>query len=543
MAAPGRTPKRALRPAAAGPAVRAKAGVKVPDRARARVFDPVELEILWKRLISIVDEASATFVRTSFSTLVRDANDFAVVITDAQGRSLAQSTMSIPAFIGSLPATVRHFLNKFPAATLRPGDVMITNDPWMGTGHIHDVNTAMPLFHKGRLVAFAAAVSHLPDIGGRLRNSGIREIYEEGLQIPRLKLMHAGRPDPAVVDFISQNIRVPEQGMGDIWAQVAACRMMEERLQPLLANLKLDDLGAEIRKRSEAAMRKAIRALPDGVYTSQVEHDGFEQRIFIACSITVKGDRLSIDYTGSSPQLPRAVNVVPIYTFAYSAFPIKALLCPEIPNNEGSFAPLSTWAPEGTILNPKYPAASGGRGMIGHMLPPAIFTALAGVLPDRVWAPGSANSSVTMSGEFRGQRFAVINFLNAGQGATASRDGYSVLSFPSNLGNTPIEVMETLAPIRVLSRSIRRGTGGSGAHRGGDGLRFEFEVVSASPVVTSFIMTRLKSSPPGLAGGSAGALGRLELNGRSIDPSDHFVLQPGDHVLMETAGGGGYGKA
>jgi N-methylhydantoinase B len=319
--------------------------------------------------------------------------------------------------------------------------------------------------------------------------------------------------------------------------------VLEERLQPLLAHLKLDDLGAEIRKRSEAAMRKAIRALPDGVYTSRVEHDGFEQRIIIACSITVKGDRLAIDYTGSSPQLPRAVNVVPIYTFAYSAFPVKALLCPDIPNNEGSFAPMTTWAPEGTILNPKYPAASGGRGMIGHMLPPAIFTALADVLVDRVWASGSANSSVTMSGEHRGRRFAVVNFLNAGQGATAHRDGYSVLSFPSNLGNTPIEVLESMAPFKVLDRSIRRGTGGEGRHRGGDGLRFEFNVVSDAPVVTSFIMTRLKSAPPGLGGGGAGALGRLELNGRPIDPSDHWVLQPGDHVLMETASGGGFGRA
>jgi N-methylhydantoinase B len=399
----------------------------------------------------------------------------------------------------------------------------------------------MPLFHKGRLVAFAAVVSHMPDIGGRLRNSGIREIYEEGLQIPRLKLMHAGRADPAVVAFISQNIRVPEQGMGDIWAQVAACRMLDERLQPLLANLVLDDLGAEIRRRSEAAMRKAIRSLPDGEYTSRVEHDGFEQRIVIACRVIVKGERLSIDYAGSSAQLPRAVNVVPIYTFAYSAYPVKALLCPDIPNNEGSFAPVSTRAPAGTILNPDYPAASGGRGMIGHLLPPAIFTALADVLPSRVWASGSANSSVTMSGEHRGRRFAVINFLNAGQGATCSRDGFSVLSFPSNLGNTPVEVIESLAPIRVLSRSIRRGTGGAGRHRGGDGLRFEFVVTSDAPVVTSFIMTRLKSAPPGLAGGAAGALGRLQLNGKSIDPADHWVLKPGDHVLMETAGGGGYG--
>src|SRR5690606_10572438 len=187
-------------------------------RAPATTFNPIELEINWKRLISIVDEASATFVRTCFSTLVRDANDFAVVLTDAQGRSLAQSTMSIPSFIGSLPATVKHFLKRFPAETLKEGDVLITNDPWMGTGHIHDVTTVMPLFHEGRLVAFSAITSHLPDIGGRLRSNSNRDIYEEGLQIPMLKLMSAGEVNETLVSMIRQNIRVPEQGLGDIWA-------------------------------------------------------------------------------------------------------------------------------------------------------------------------------------------------------------------------------------------------------------------------------------------------------------------------------------
>ena len=172
-------------------------------------LDPVTLEIQWKRLVSMVDEASAAFVRTSFSVLVREANDFAVVLTDAQGRSIAQSVLSIPSFIGTLPATVKHFLKKFPAHTLKPGDVMITNDPWMGTGHIHDVNIAMPIFHKGKLIAFAAVVSHMPDIGGRIRNAGIRDIYEEGLQIPQLKLINAGKPDQNLLDMIGQNVRVP----------------------------------------------------------------------------------------------------------------------------------------------------------------------------------------------------------------------------------------------------------------------------------------------------------------------------------------------
>jgi N-methylhydantoinase B len=504
-------------------------------------LDPIALEIQWKRLVSMVDEASAAFVRTSFSVLVREANDFAVVLTDAQGRSIAQSVLSIPSFIGTLPATVKHFLKKFPPHTLKPGDVMITNDPWMGTGHIHDVNIAMPIFHKGKIVAFAAVVSHMPDIGGRIRNAGIRDIYEEGLQIPRLKLINAGKPDQGLLDMIAQNVRVPEQTLGDIWAQVAACKMLEERLRPLLRDTGLEALGAEIRRRSEAAMRKAIRAVPDGVYHAQTVHDGFEDPILINCTVTVKGDSIAIDYTGSSPQVPRAVNVVPIYTFAYSAFAVKALLCPDVPNNEGSFVPIMTSAPPGSIFNPRYPAASGGRGMIGHMMVPAIIMALAEVLPERALAEGSSNSSITVTGEHCGRPYAAVNFMNAGQGATRHRDGFTMLSFPSNLSNTPIEVFEQMAPVRVIERAIRRDSGGAGRHCGGDGLRFEIEVVADTPMMASMIMTRFRTAPQGLFGGEPGKVGNLLLNGKPIDPAEHWVLKKGDRVVMETAGGGGYG--
>jgi N-methylhydantoinase B len=510
---------------------------------RAAASDPIALEIQWKRLVSIVDEASAAFVRTSFSVLVREANDFAVVLTDSEGRSIAQSALSIPSFIGTLPATVKHFLERYPARTLKPGDVMITNDPWLGTGHIHDVNVAMPIFDSGSIVAFAAVVSHMPDIGGRIRNAGIRDIYEEGLQIPPLKLMSAGRPDQNLFDMIARNVRVPEQTLGDIWAQVAACKMLEDRLRPLLRDTDLRVLGREIRRRSETAMRKAIRGVPDGVYHGQTQHDGFEEPILINCAVKVRGDRLAIDYAGSSPQVPRAVNVVPIYTFAYSAFAVKALLCSHVPNNEGSFLPITTSAPEGSIFNPRYPAASGGRGMIGHMMVPAIMMALSDVLPDRALAEGSSNSSITVTGEYKGRPYAAVNFMNAGQGAARHRDGYTMLSFPSNLSNTPIEVFEQMAPVRVIERAIRRGSGGAGGHRGGDGLRFEIEAVSESPMMASMIMTRFRTAPQGIFGGAPGKIGALLLNGRAIDPADHWVLKKGDRVVMETAGGGGYGKS
>jgi N-methylhydantoinase B len=505
-------------------------------------IDPISLEIQWKRLVSMVDEAATAFIRTSFSVLVREANDFAVVLTDAQGRSLAQSTMSIPSFIGSLPATVKHFLNVFPAHTLKPGDVMITNDPWMGTGHIHDVNIAMPIFHKRKLVAFAAVVSHMPDIGGRLRNAGVREIFEEGLQIPRLKLIEGGKPNRTLFEMIARNVRVPEMTHGDIWAQVAACKMLEERLQPLLRSYDLAVLGHEIRGRSEAAMRKAIRAVPNGVYHARVEHDGFEQPIIINCAVTVEKESISIDYSGSSQQVPRAVNVVPIYCFAYSAYAVKALLSPDVPNNEGSFVMIRTSAPLGSIFNPRYPAASGGRGMIGHMMVPAIMMALAQALPDKAIAEGSSNSSITVAGEQDGQAYSSICFMNAGQGATKYRDGYDTLSFPSNLGNTPIEVFEQQAPLRVIERSVRRDSGGLGLHRGGGGLHFEIEVTGDS-MLASMIMTRFRSAPQGILGAGNGKVGALTLNGKPIDPADHWVLKRGDRVVMQTAGGGGYGRA
>jgi N-methylhydantoinase B len=320
--------------------------------------------------------------------------------------------------------------------------------------------------------------------------------------------------------------------------------MMSNRLQGLLDVVDLQVLGAEVRRRSENAMREAIRTIPDGVYKSTVQHDGFEAPLVIQCKLNVKGDSIDIDFAGSSPQIARAVNVVPIYTFAYTVYGLKALLCSDIPNNEGCFIPITTTAPLGSLFNPTYPAASGGRSAIGHLLPAAVFKALAAVLPDKVWASGSPNSSMTMSGEWQGKRFAVVNFLNAGQGATARRAGFSALSFPGNLGNTPVEMMESLAPIRVLRREIRRDSGGRGQHHGGDGISFEFEILAhVSEVSASFLMTQLKSVPAGLAGGGSGRPGRLLINGLEVDPTEPKTLNAGDRILMETAGGGAYGAA
>lgn len=513
-------------------------------------IDPITLEILWTRMISTVDEAAAVFLRTSFSSLVREANDYAVILTDRKGRNIAQSSQSIPSFISTMPVTIRHFIEEFGIANMREGDAFITNDPWMGAGHLNDANLAIPIFRNGRVIAFAGVVSHLPDIGGRLRNPANRELFEEGLQIPPVRILHAGEPDQVLIKLIRANVRVPDETMGDIWAQIACCKSLGERLNALIdeAGIDIDDFSDEIIERTGRAMRDAIATIPDGTYRYVIENDGPEEMpggvVRIACAVTIDGERISVDYTGSSDQVSLAINTVANYTFAYSAYALKALLAPWIPNNEGSFQAIVISAPEGSILNPTRPAPCGARGMIGHLLPPAILGALADVLPDRVQAaPGSPSNNVQLASLRGNVRYAVNAFIGAGQGASAGMDGVSSISFPSNLSNTPIEVLESQAPIRVVERAIRRGSGGRGRRNGGDGIRFQFEMYGEVPAIGSFMINRIRRPAPGLNGGEPGAASRFLINGKPVASSGQHVLNKGDGVLIETGGGGGFGKA
>ena len=511
-------------------------------------IDPVTLEIVWTRLISVVDEAAATFVRASFSTLVREANDFAVVLTDRHGHNIAQSSQSIPSFIATVPMTIRAFIEHRGIDTMEDGDAYITNDPWLGSGHLNDATIAMPIVRDGEIIAFAGVVSHLPDVGGRLRNAANRELYEEGLQIPPWPLLKAGQPDETLTALIRRNVRVPDETMGDIWAMVACCRTLGERLNGLLdeTGIDLDRFSAEIIGRTEGAMREAIRQLTPGTYRYIIENDGPAEMpggiIRIACAVTVADDEIAVDYAGSSDQVSLAINTVLNYTFAYSAYGLKALLAPWIPNSHGSFVPIRVTAPEGSILNPQHPAPCGARGMIGHLLPPAIFGALADAMPERAQAaPGSPSNNVQLASSRGGVRYAVNCFLGAGQGAGAAQDGASAISFPSNLSNTPIEVIENQAPLKVIERSICRGSGGRGRTCGGDGLRFAFEMLGETPAIGSFMVNRINSPAPGLAGGGPGKPARFDINGRAVASAGQQVISKGDTVVIETGGGGGFG--
>jgi N-methylhydantoinase B len=509
-------------------------------------LDAVTLEVLWTRIISVVDEAAKAIVRTSFSTLSNEANDFACVLTDARGYALAQNSGSIPSFIGTLPATVRHFLRELGAARMQPGDVLITNDAWMGTGHMSDVSVLKPIFHGGRLVAFSATTSHMPDIGGRIRAIEAREIFEEGLHIPLTWLARAGRTDDTLVQLVRANVRTPDQTLGDIWAQASANELMERRVKALMDDYglaTLDELGDELFARSERAMRAAIGAVPDGTYRYGFRTDGTGVPFDFKVALTVAGDAITADYAGTSPQQPRAINCVMAYTFAMTAYAVRCALLPGLPNNEGMYRPITVTAPEGSLLNPRFPAAVVSRATTGHYVPALVLGALHQVIPERVMA-GAGSPLWALSGSSTredGRPYTTVLFFNGGMGATPIKDGENVLSWPSNISSTPVEVAERNSPLFFHYKRLRPGSGGAGRFRGGLGQDVLIESRSARPIVLSVMAERTTYPAPGLAGGSAGGRGDVRLNGRRVDNRKQYVLERGDRVLVSTPGGGGYG--
>ena len=509
-------------------------------------FDPITLEVLWTRLVSAVDEAAAALVRTSFSTVVRDSHDFSCVITDAAGRSLVQATDSIPSFIGTLPATIKHFLAEIPAEELRPGDVLITNDIWMGTGHLPDISVGKPIFFEGRLVGFAGSTAHAPDIGGKIRSPEPREVFEEGFQIPIMKLMRGGEPDETFFRLLRKNVRAPDEVVGDLYAQLTALDLMERRAVDVMTQYGLDDLGplaTEIQTRSERAMRAAIRDLPDGTYVNEMPTDGLDVPVTLKVAVTIDGDEVRADFTGSSPQVGKAINCAMCYTYAMTAYAVKCIAAPDLPNNEGSVAPITATAPERSIVNPVFPASGGSRALIGHFIPALIFGALARVAPDRTMAGvGSPLWCINLAGvKPDGKPFANLFFFNGGMGGTHRSDGQSCMSWPSNISSTPTEIIEQLSPMRIHRRAFRPGSGGAGRFRGGLGQEVEVEFLNENPAALAFLAERTRHPAPGIAGGTEGAAGRLEINGKPVDPKAQHIVKKGDRLLLATPGGGGYG--
>jgi N-methylhydantoinase B len=508
-------------------------------------FDAVSLSIMWDRLVSLVDEIVSTLVRTSFSTIVNESYDLTCVVLDAEANSIAQGTFSVPVFIGSAPITLRHMLKRYPADTLKPGDVIITNDPWLGTGHLYDITMVRPIFRKGRVVAYTLSITHLPDVGGSGFGSSAVEVYHEGLRLPICKLYEEGRLNELIVEIIRTNVRVPEQVMGDVMANVACNEVGGRELLAFMDEYGLDeltDLSRAIRGQSEAAMRGKIRELGQGTYRNQIQVESFDGPCDYVVRIDVKGDSVAYDFTGTSGCVRAAVNVPFCYTNAMALHAIKSLLLPTIPNNAGSIAPISVFAPPGCILNALHPFATGGRHAMGHFVTPLVYGALAQALPDRVQAGSGMMNLINFQGMRRDERpFSTLYFAAGGYGALRNLDGWCTLPHPSNMATVPVEVWETLTHTTIESKRLLPDTGGPGQWRGGLGQEVILRNDTGHLITTLGMGNRTMFPARGLFGGGDGALRVHAIDGKPVHAKGRNELAPGQRMRIVEAGGGGFG--
>lgn len=517
------------------------------------VFDPVSLEVMWSRLINITEECWITIWRTAFSTIIGEAQDFGCELLDANGESLAHSPRSMPVFNLTLPRAVQALLHAYPKETLREGDVLITNDPWLCAGHLFDVALVTPVFRDGTVVALVGSIAHCSDIGGTRDYQSAREVYEEGLQIPPMKLYEAGEPNRTLFALIERNVRKGEMVLGDIHAQHAANRVAMKRLQAFMDHYDIDDLqdlAFEVQSRAEMAMRHAIAAMPDGTYSSRVRFDGAGEPLELAVAITVEGDAMRVTWQ-APPQLSvGGINCTMNYTAAHTVYALKSILTPDIPSNAGCFRPIEVVAPEGSVLNCHYPAAVNQRTQTGWYCAPAIFSALAEVLPESVQAfTGLPMGAGAYGRDEHGTYYNDHLFQGGGQGGSAHGDGQSALLYPTSAGNTSLEMFETRTPLVVEEKSFLADSAGPGRHRGGLGQRVSVRKLhdDGHSALLSLHPQGMLVATPGLHGGRSGRLASIALErpeGRLADGALHGMAElrtPADLCVIDMPGGSGFG--
>jgi N-methylhydantoinase B len=509
-------------------------------------MDTVTLEVLWNRVLSVTNEQQTALIRTAFSTVVRESQDLACGVFDTRGNMIAQSDTGTPGHINAMATCMRHFMAVYPEQRLAPGDVLITNDPWMTAGQINDITLVTPIFRAGRVAAYFANTCHMVDIGGRILSAEAREVYEEGLYIPIMKLFDAGKRNETLFSLIRGNVRTPDEVEGDLHAMATCNDVGGRRLLEFMDEFGLesiDPLADQIIERSERAMCSAIAAIPDGEYENEVWSDGYEEPVLLKARVIVHGDELTVDHTGSSPQSRYGINVVLNYTHAYTSFAIKCAISPEVPHNEGAFRPVHVVAPEGCILNAKHPAPVAARHLIGHFLPGLIFGALAKAIPGRVMADGAASLWITM---FRGKKqnanpYTFMLFQCGGTGARPNKDGLNNVGFPSGVAGVPAEIMENLTSLVMERREVRPDSGGPGRFRGGCGQFTSFSSRGSESWQMSGMYDRLQHPPGGLLGGGSGIAGSFQLSdGRHPNPKELLFLEARESAHSALPGGGGY---
>jgi len=517
----------------------------------------IHMQIMWSRLIAVVEEQAQTLVRTAFSTSVREAGDLSAGVFDRDGNMLAQAVTGTPGHVNSMAAAVKHFLDAFPLHTMKPGDHYITNDPWLTCGHLHDFTVVSPTFLNGEAVGLFASTVHVVDIGGLGMGPDGRQVFEEGLSIPLMVLAREGRMNEDLLRILRANVREPLQVEGDVYA-LAACndegsrRLIEMMEEFGIANL--DRLGEHVIETSRQATLDAIRKLKPGKYRNSVTMDGFDRPLTLNAEMTIGADGIHVDYAGTSPASAFGINVVMNYTLAYTAFGVKCLVAPDVPNNAGSLAPITCSAPEGCVLNVQRPRAVAARHTVGHMLPDVVFGCLHQVMEGGVPAEGASSlwipqiyggADVLDEAGGAGHEvppFATVIFHCGGAGARPGKDGLDVTAFPSGVRTIPVEATESVAPVLFRRREFREGSGGAGRYRGGLGQVIELGGADGTPIALLCNFERISNPARGRAGGGQGAAGRVSLaSGKTIRAKGRQTVPGGDFMRLELPGGGGFG--
>ena len=511
----------------------------------------IDFQIMWNRLISVVEEQATTLIRTAFSPSVREAGDLSAGLFDIHGRMMAQAVTGTPGHVNAMAESVGYFIREIGSDNIFEGDVYITNDPWKGTGHLHDVTAVSPAYRAGQLVGFFACTAHVVDIGGRGFGPDANDIFEEGLQIPIIKFAERGKVSSELVRIIRLNVRAPDQVIGDIYSLAACNAAGDNRLQRMMEEFSLSSLQALadfIIDNSREATRKRIAELAEGSYDYQMTVDGYESPVTMKVKITVEGSHLVADFAGTSGLSAFGVNCPMVYTRAYACYGLKCAIAPEIPNNFGSIEPFDVTAPAGCILAAERPAPVSVRHVLGHLVPDAIFGALHKCLPDRVPAEGaSALWNIQMSARPLDPATGLPNaevlmFNSGGTGARPTLDGLSATAFPSGVSTMSVEATENVGPITVWRKELRDGSGGAGQYRGGLGQSIEIEARHGYQLSFNAMFDRIGNPAAGRDGGLHGAPGQVALDdGTRLKGKGYQKVPQGRRLVLELPGGGGYG--
>ena len=511
----------------------------------------IQNQVMWNRLLSVVEEQGQTLVRTAFSPIVRECGDISAGVFDLEGRMMAQAVTGTPGHVNSMAESVKHFINHFPLNTMNEGDIFITNDPWMGTGHLNDFVLTTPCFKDNKIVGLFSCTSHLTDIGGLGVGPDATDIHMEGLYIPMLKLADRGVMNTTLLKLVSQNTRQPVETEGDVYSLAACNDIGCKRLVEMMKEFKIDDLNGLsdfIYDKSLSAVENEIKKIPNGVYENSMMIDGFEKDIKLEAKLTVSDKSISVDYTGTSDKSKFGINVPLSYTKAYTCFGLSCLVSAEIPNNAGSLKPFEIDAPLGSILNAPYPAAVCARHIIGQMLPDVVFGCLEKAIPEKVPAEGaSCLWNITFRGKTdRGANnnslFAVTAVVNGGTGARPNKDGLSATAYPSGVRGTPVEINEAVAPLLFLKKEYNPGSGGKGKYNGGLGQLIEIKSAIDEDMDLLASFDRIKFPARGRLNGGNGKPGQVSIKGKGkLNGKGTQVIKAGDILQIHTPGGAGYG--